>query len=182
MQQIRVYLKIMRTFTDKQKRTIRAGLFGAILLFAILCVSCGRGPAEDPAVSLAETVSTDPAVQTDPVSPDRTETEPKTQETSSDVMSDPDVTQDSQVPPPEDTAADDEVTGETEGEETQDNTPSAPSPTYEEYSAMTSQEQLDFFNSFADIEGFFLWFEQAKADYEERHPGIEIGPGGVIIP
>ena len=55
-------------------------------------------------------------------------------------------------------------------------------PTYEEYCAMTSQEQVAFFNSFSDVEDYFLWFEWAKADYEERNPGIEIGPDGIIIP
>ena len=172
----------MRNITDKQKRTISTALLGVILLLALLCVSCGPRPSGDPTVSDDETAVTDLTEDTDPVTSDRDETEPVPQETDSDVTQDSDVPQDSQTPSPEETAEHEEETGETDGKETEDSVSSAPSPTYEEYSAMTSQEQLDFFNSFADIEGFFLWFEQAKADYEERHPGIEIGPGGVVIP
>jgi hypothetical protein len=51
---------------------------------------------------------------------------------------------------------------------------------YEEYFAMSSEEQVAHFNSFANVEDFFAWYNMAKADYAERHPDIEIGPDGSI--
>lgn len=71
---------------------------------------------------------------------------------------------------------------ETDPSET--DTPSTEKPNtallYEEYVAMSSDEQVAHFNSFASVEDFFAWYNMAKADYEERHPDIEIGPDGMI--
>ena len=71
---------------------------------------------------------------------------------------------------------------ETDPSET--DTPSTEKPNtallYEEYVAMSSEEQVAHFNSFANVEDFFAWYNMAKADYAERHPDIEIGPDGTI--
>lgn len=79
-------------------------------------------------------------------------------------------------------APDSPVDPETDLSET--DTPSAGNPNtallYEEYVAMSSEEQVAHFNSFAGVEEFFAWYNMAKADYAERHPDIEIGPDGMI--
>ena len=53
--------------------------------------------------------------------------------------------------------------------------------TYEEYEDMTAAQQREFMMSFADVEDFFDWYNQAKAEYEAQHPDIEIGDGKVEI-
>jgi hypothetical protein len=52
--------------------------------------------------------------------------------------------------------------------------------TYDEYYAMSSQEQEAYFKSFPSVESFFAWYNAAKEKYLEENPGIEIGPGGSI--
>lgn len=52
--------------------------------------------------------------------------------------------------------------------------------TWEEYQAMSAEEQYKFFESFSDPKGFFAWQEKAKADYEKRHPTIEVGKDGTV--
>lgn len=174
----------MKTITDKQKRTIIIVSVGIILLLIISGIFCGiilsgHEPDESDTDPSSETMTNHPEEGSESLSSEEESSKPATE--GDPVESDPkgeqdsDPSQDTQTPPAEETTE--------RGEDTSEENPSAaPSPTYEEYSAMTSQEQVDFYNSFPDIEGFFLWFEAAKADYEERHPGIEIGPGDVIIP
>lgn len=52
--------------------------------------------------------------------------------------------------------------------------------TWEEYQAMSAEEQYKFFESFSDPKDFFAWQEKAKADYEKRHPTIEVGKDGTV--
>lgn len=52
--------------------------------------------------------------------------------------------------------------------------------TWEEYQAMSADEQYKFFESFSDPKDFFAWQEKAKADYEKRHPTIEVGKDGTV--
>lgn len=59
--------------------------------------------------------------------------------------------------------------------------PTEPEPlTYEEYGALSSQEQEAYFLSFSSIEAFFEWYNAAKQKYQEENPGVEIGPGGFL--
>ena len=51
---------------------------------------------------------------------------------------------------------------------------------YEEYMAMSGENQKAYMNSFDDIDDFFDWFDAAKAKYEEENPSIEIDGDGVI--
>lgn len=68
---------------------------------------------------------------------------------------------------------------ETEPPETQ--APDKPaSLTFEEYQALSSSDQYAYFLSYANPEDFFTWYNAAVADYEERHPGVEVGPGGMM--
>lgn len=46
--------------------------------------------------------------------------------------------------------------------------------TYEEYIHMTADEQKAFVYSFEDSNDFFLWFNEAKAKYDEDHKVPEI--------
>ena len=48
-------------------------------------------------------------------------------------------------------------------------------PTYEEYLAMTADEQEAFCDSFASPSEFILWHKEAKAKYDEEHKTPEIG-------
>lgn len=52
--------------------------------------------------------------------------------------------------------------------------------TFEEYLAMTPQEQVDFFNSFADPFDYVAWYDAAKAEYDAQQNKIEIGEDGTI--
>lgn len=71
----------------------------------------------------------------------------------------------------------DEVTAEPEKE-----TASAmPVPLlFEEYQALSGEQQLAYFRSFSSPEEFFLWYNAAVADFEERNPGVEISPDGML--
>lgn len=51
--------------------------------------------------------------------------------------------------------------------------------TYEEYSAMSSSQQQEYFESYSDPADFFEWYNAAKAAYEEAHPNIDIGDGNI---
>lgn len=53
--------------------------------------------------------------------------------------------------------------------------------TYEEYHAMTAKKQKAYMNTFKNIDDFFDWYNQAKADYEEQNPDIEIENGSVNL-
>lgn len=52
--------------------------------------------------------------------------------------------------------------------------------TWEQYEAMSAEEQYKFFQSFSDPADFFAWREKAKADYDKAHPTIEVGKDGTI--
>ena len=56
--------------------------------------------------------------------------------------------------------------------------PSAPETppklTYEEYNALSGEEQEAYFNSYPDIESFFEWYNTAKKEYEDKLTQIEI--------
>jgi flagellar basal body-associated protein FliL len=47
--------------------------------------------------------------------------------------------------------------------------------TYEEYNALTAEEQEEYFYSFETVEDFFAWYNQAKQEYEDSQDYIEIG-------
>ena len=53
--------------------------------------------------------------------------------------------------------------------------------TYEEYIAMSGEEQQKYMNSFSSIEAFFEWYNAAKAKYDAEHPSIEIGDGEIDL-
>lgn len=80
-----------------------------------------------------------------------------------------------------------EAGSDPEGTEKPGDSATAPQPekrpedyTYEEYLAMTGEEQQAFFNSFASPEAFFAWMTAAKAAYDAAQEKIEIGDGGTI--
>jgi flagellar basal body-associated protein FliL len=50
--------------------------------------------------------------------------------------------------------------------------------TYEEYNALSAEEQEAYFNSFDTIEDFFAWYNKAKAEYEASQDYTEIGGDG----
>ncbi len=59
--------------------------------------------------------------------------------------------------------------------------PTVPEPlAYDEYMVLSADEQEAYFNSFPSVEAFFVWFNAAKEKYQAEHPGIEIGPDGII--
>lgn len=75
------------------------------------------------------------------------------------------------------------VTGVVPGEGTSD-IEDEPNPdtsvTYEQYNAMSGDEQQEFIDSFGSVAKFMVWYNEAKAEYEEAHPDIEIGGDTVI--
>ena len=163
----------MKTVNRKQHFALTTVVLVSVLLFVTLCISCRQGPSgRDPAV-------TDTTRLTEVGTPDPEQATPEDGDAS--VPAESGNTADTQAPSPEKATDGGDVEGEP-GLDSSAEESAPPSPTYEEYCAMTSQEQVDFFNSFVSPEDFFLWFEAAKKDFEDRHPGIEIGPDGVIIP
>ena len=52
--------------------------------------------------------------------------------------------------------------------------------TYEEYNAMTAEEQEEYFNSFKTVEDFFAWYNKAKQEFEANQDYTEIGGDGNI--
>ena len=49
--------------------------------------------------------------------------------------------------------------------------------TWEEYQAMTVQEQEDFKNSFTELQVYIDWYWMAKDEYDAKQDVIVIGPG-----
>ena len=41
---------------------------------------------------------------------------------------------------------------------------------YEEYMAMSGTEQQAYYEQFPDVETFFEWYHEAKAEYDAAHP------------
>lgn len=49
--------------------------------------------------------------------------------------------------------------------------------TYEQYLALSSSAQREYFDSFEDPQAFLTWFDAAKEIYDKEHPVIEVtGP------
>lgn len=60
--------------------------------------------------------------------------------------------------------------------------PSEPALTsYEQYNAMSPEEQYAFFCTFDTMEDFVAWYNAAKAEYDAAHPDIDIGDGNIDI-
>lgn len=47
--------------------------------------------------------------------------------------------------------------------------------TYEEYIALSGDEQYAYYQQFESASAFFEWYNQAKLEYEESQDRIEIG-------
>lgn len=52
--------------------------------------------------------------------------------------------------------------------------------TFEEYSAMTADQQQEFSKKFSSVKAFINWYWEAKAIYDEKQDVIIIGPSGGI--
>lgn len=52
--------------------------------------------------------------------------------------------------------------------------------TYEQYNALSAEEQEEYFNSFKSVEDFFAWYNKAKQEYEANQNYTEIGGDGNI--
>ena len=46
---------------------------------------------------------------------------------------------------------------------------------YEEFSALSGKEQREYFDTFASVEDFFVWYEKAKDEYIAAHPDADLG-------
>ena len=51
---------------------------------------------------------------------------------------------------------------------------------YEEYNALSGEEQEAYFNTFDSIEDFVAWYNTAKQEYEASVTQIEIGGDGEV--
>ena len=47
--------------------------------------------------------------------------------------------------------------------------------TYEQYNALSAEEQEEYFNSFETVDDFFAWYNKAKQEYENNKDYIEVG-------
>lgn len=66
---------------------------------------------------------------------------------------------------------------------TEESAPSRPSTllSYEEYNALSGEEQQEYFNRFSSVEAFFEWYNEAKAKYEEEQGRVEITGSDINI-
>lgn len=53
--------------------------------------------------------------------------------------------------------------------------------TYEEFMALSAQEQLEYIESFEDDAAFFEWYNAAKKEYDEKNSGTELDGGTVDL-
>ena len=53
--------------------------------------------------------------------------------------------------------------------------------TYEEYNALDADAQKAYYESFANVADFFAWYNQAKAEHEQKNPPIIIGGGSINL-
>ena len=53
--------------------------------------------------------------------------------------------------------------------------------TYEEYWALSGDEQLEYKESFKSPEEFYAWYDDAKQEYISSHPGTGAGDGEIDI-
>lgn len=93
---------------------------------------------------------------------------------------DPDVTAPTKAPDP---------TQPTEPQPTQPTQPAPtetqPAPTepqemdYAAYHAMSPAQQQAYMESFESMEAFFVWYENAKQEYEAANPPIDVGNGSI---
>ncbi len=49
--------------------------------------------------------------------------------------------------------------------------------TFEEYEAMTAEEQEEFKNSFSSLQVYIDWYWMAKEEYDDKQDVVIIGPG-----
>lgn len=52
---------------------------------------------------------------------------------------------------------------------------------YRTFQDMTPDQQQAYMESFPSIDEFFDWYEQAKKEYEEANPPIEVGDGNIDL-
>lgn len=66
----------------------------------------------------------------------------------------------------------------------QANEPNSPNTamSFAEYEAMSPEEQLMFYYSFADAEAFQAWYNAAKAEHDANNGDIIIGSDGAVTP
>lgn len=53
--------------------------------------------------------------------------------------------------------------------------------TYDQFLAMSAEEQRAIINMFGSTEDFMTWFNVIKAIYQEENPGVEIGSGNIDL-
>lgn len=88
---------------------------------------------------------------------------------------------------PENTGSDEETTAATEPPyaesrpEQSQGGDSSGEMTYEKYTAMSGDDQMEFFNTFASVEAFMDWYNAAKEKYEAENPAIEIEGGEIDL-
>lgn len=86
------------------------------------------------------------------------------------------------IPPTETTDSAEESPAPTSApaESPENNAITAPSATaYEQYNAMSGDEQIAFMESFDSVDAFVAWYNAAQAEYNASRPAIEV-EGGVI--
>lgn len=162
----------------KQKKTILLCCI-AVMLLAIIgtgsTLFLGCDSVGSPDDTHRDTATGDQIIED--TSPDR-----ETVSSTEDSGTEPDAVETDEEKNPEDSA--ESVTDEpdTESEDTTaEASATEPDPLgYEEYNAMSAEEQEAFFLSFNSPEDFFAWYNAAKEKYLEENPGIEIGPDGII--
>lgn len=177
---------LYRSMMMKQKKTIllccvTVALLALAGMTVLLCMGCDSDTTPD--VTSGDTTVGDQITEETPTEgeslPFTAEPEtdgehtPEESQTSSETASDPEAPSESATDKPE------EPTAEPEEPATEEPTVDA-LPTFEAYYAMSPAEQEAFYLSFSKPTDFFAWYNAAKDKYLEEHPGVELGPGGII--
>ena len=149
-----------------------------VLALAALLIGCGKAnKAENiskPAVTTEAVTTTEASIPglEDSIFDDETEpaeTEAPTETTESTE--------------PAETTEDTETTEPVESEATTPSTePAQPQQMdYMTFQNLSGAEQQAYMESFASLEQFFAWYNQAKEEYEAANPPIDVGDGNIDI-
>ena len=162
-----------------------------ILSLAFLCVACGNKP-----VAPAGEDGIPDSAQQDTATDDKTPAEDKTSPdnvtpTEGGVVTDGPLEIAGGVterPAVDDTSTDTKTADNKPSDTKPDTKPAPPSDTpdasqdlkWEEYYALTPEQQDAYFDSFSDYKEFQKWVKKAQEQFKEEHPTIEIGADGSI--
>lgn len=148
------------------------------LVLVLLLTGCGKG--NEVADNTTETSS---AAEGTPAT---AESIPGLEDSEFDDETEPTVTETTAATEPTETTENTEPAESVEPETTAPTTTPTQPPAkeqmgYEEFQNLSAADQQAFMGTFENLDLFFAWYNQAKAEYEAANPPIDVGDGSVDI-